>query len=49
MKHPVLRAISTIAVIAAGITVIIAHPNHPPAPVLQVTTDITWSEHIRPI
>ena len=49
MKNPILRAISTISVIAAGITVVSAHPNHPPAPVLQITTDITWSEHIRPI
>lgn len=26
-----------------------AHPNHPPVPVLEITTDLTWSEDIRPI
>ena len=26
-----------------------AHPNRPQAPALEITTDLTWSEDIRPI
>ena len=43
--------IIAIIVIAIPITANIshAHPNHPPVPVLEITTDLTWSEDIRPI
>ena len=52
MKPLIDGSLATVAILVCGFLApgrAYAHPNHPPAPVLSITTDITWSEHIRPI
>lgn len=45
------RSLAAATAVAATLvcTAAQAHPNHPPVPVQEITTEYTWSENIRPI
>lgn len=50
MRYFHARPIAVVAaVLVAAAAESGAHPNHPPVPVQEITTDLTWSKDIRPI